>query len=548
MKSAAKNNVPQMNLLDKAIGYISPRTAARRLQARAQMAILGGYIGARRDRPATGGWQTPGGSPETDVIADLATLRDRCADLERNSPVGCAVINTNAEHVVGTGLVCNPQIDAKYLRLSPDAAEQWQADTRRRFRTWCASVDSDVERTLNFYAQQDLVLRSTLSRGDVFALTPRLQRNGRTRLAVQLVEADRVCNPGRRANTTTMTEGIEHDPATGEPVRCHITNHHPGDMRAGPLEWTPVDYRGSRTGRRNVLHIYKRLRPSLRRGVPMLAPVIEPIKQVTKYSEAELHAAVASAVIAVMLEMDGEAFNDLYDDDSKKLVIDRASKWSGEVETGQAINLMPGEKPHQTNFGRPNAQFDPFVTACFRQIGMAVGMPYEVLVMAYQSSYSAAKGALLMAWRGFMNRRDWLATQFCQPIYELWLADEVAEGRIAAPGFFADEVVRHAWCGTQWVGDGPGSLDPLKEAKAAEVRLGLGTTTLQAESQLHDGVDWETKHPQQVKEAQARRAAGLKVHGEKEPAPGAASPQPTPAPAPRPAREDTTDDDTDTED
>lgn len=529
--------LPGPNVVDRVIGYFSPREGARRMAARTQMALLGGYVGARRDRPATGGWKLPAGSPESDVISDLQELRDRCADLERNAPVGAAIINTNAEHVVGTGLACNPQIDAQYLRMTSEQADAWQADVRRRFRAWCSSPDCDVARTLNFYAQQDLVLRSTLSRGDVFALTPRLERNGRTRLAVQLIEADRVCNPNRRQNTATLTEGIEHDPVTGEPIRCHVASHHPGDLRAGALSWTPIDYRGTRTQRRNVLHIFKQLRPELRRGVPLLAPVIEPIKQVSKYSEAELHAAVASAVIAVILEMDGQAFADFYDPPSQQKIVDRADRWSGELETGQAINLMPGEKPHVANFGRPNAQFDPFVSACFRQIGMAVGMPYEVLVMAYQSSYSAAKGALLMAWRGFMNRRDWLATQYCQPIYELWLADEVSEGRVSAPGFFANDVMRAAWCGAQWVGDGPGSLDPLKDATAAEKRLAVGISTLQSESIAYDGVDWETKHRQQVKEAQQREAAGLTVHGARQAAPSA-MPGAQPAGRPNPAEPD----------
>ena len=168
---------------------------------------------------------------------------------------------------------------------------------------------------------------------------------------------------------------------------------------------------------------------------------------------------------------------------------------------------------------------------------MAVGLPYEVLTMRYQSSYSAAKGALLMAWRLFMNRRAWLASALCQPVYELWLADEVAEGRISAPGFFADDVVRHAWCGSQWVGDGPGSLDPLKDAKAAEARLDIGISTLQAESLAYDGQDWDSKHSQQVKEAAARRAAGLRVHGEVAVTPAAGAPGRAPARRAAPAED-----------
>lgn len=530
MKPSRPASAPQ-NLLDKAIAWFAPREAARRLQARQYLALSGGYTGARRDRAATAAWNAAAGSPSSDVIGDLPTLRARSRDLERNAPVATAVIGTTATHVVGTGLSCNPQVDAAFLGLSTEQAAEWQADTRRRWRTWCESADCDITRTQNFYGLQDLVLRTTLASGDAFTVTPRVARAGRpAQLALQIIEADRVCNPQGKSDSDTLTDGIEHDANTGEAVGYWVCNRHPGDITLGGAAraWTRVAARGDSTGRRNVLHHFKRLRPGLRRGVPILAPVIEPLKQLATYTDAELGAAVASGLFPLFATMDPTAFGDMFDEASQTALVDRASKWTGEIESMKVTNLLPGEKIESPNPGRPNSEFDPFVTACVRQIGMSVGIPYEVLVMHYQRTYSAARGALLMAWRFFMGWRDWLATSLCQPVYELWLADEVAAGRIAAPGFFADPVVRHAWCAAQWVGDGPGSIDPAKEVTAAEKRVALGISTLQAESILHDGVDWETKHAQAVKEAEARRAAGLAVPGD---APAAATVQ-TPAPDP----------------
>lgn len=515
-------------LLDRAIGYVAPRVAARRMVARQQLALLGGYQGARKDKATLSSWRTSGGSPESDVIADLPTLRERCADLERNAPVAASVIHNHEQHVVGTGVACNPQVDAEFLGLTPEQAAKWQKDAKRRWRAWAESSDCDLARKLNFYAIQALSLRSVLSQGDILVLTPRVARNGRERLALQLVEAARLCNPGGRANTDTLTDGVECSAETGEAVQYHICSHYPSDpLTRGQRTWQTVPARGARTGRRNALHLYRQLRPGLRRGVPLLAPVIEPIKQLSRYSEAELSAAVTSALMAVFLRMDPQAFADLFDEQGQTSYINRASDWSGELEGGKVVNLLPGEEPVTHNPGRPNAQFDAFTTSCMRQIGMAIGMPYEVLVMHFQSSYSAARGALLLAWRTFLGWRNFIATELCQPVYELWLADEVAEGRISAPGFFADEVVRAAWCGAQWVGDGPGSIDPEKEVRAARDRVALGISTLEAESLLHDGVDWETKHRQQIKEFAARREAGFSAAGATPPAPAlAAEPDP----------------------
>jgi len=246
--------------------------------------------------------------------------------------------------------------------------------------------------------------------------------------------------------------------------------------------------------------------------VPWIVPILEPLKQIGRWSDAELNAAVVSGVMATFVKMDPDAFQGLYDEDAQGAIINNASKWSGEMESGKAINLLPGESIESPTPGRPNPAFDPFWTAMVRQIGMALEMPFEVLVMHFQSSYSAARAALLMAWKAFRSKRDLLAKTLCQPVFELWLADEVAEGRINCPGFFSSDIIRAAWCAAIWTGDGPGSIDPTKEVTAAKLRVELGISTKQAESILHDGVDWRPKHEQRVKEINAEKADGIYVH------------------------------------
>lgn len=518
-----KRERAELNAIDRAIGWFAPRVAARRLVARQAIALAsgGGYNAARRDRASMATASLFGGSPETDVILDLPTLRARSREAERNHPVGAAAIGTTVSHSVGTGLSCNPRIDAAFLGLSEEQAKAWQDAARTRFLQWSGSKDCDLGRRQTFYEIQDLVLRAVLASGDTLVLTPLVQRRGDSlsRLALQTIEADRISNPGNGSNTDTLTEGVECDSVTGEAVAYHVTNRHPGDMRGGAVKWDRIEARGSRTGRLNALHVFKMLRPDLRRGVPILGPVLEPLRQVTKFAQTELDAAVNSALFALFAEMDPKAFEETFTEESQNKLVDRAAKWTGEIESCQLMNLLPGEKVTSPTPGRPNPEFDPFFRACVQQIGMAIGMPSEVLLMSYQASYSAARAALLMAWRMFMGWREFLRVNLCQPVYDLWLSEEVAAGRIFAPGFFSDPVVRAAWAGAQWVGDGPGSIDPEKEIGAAKGRVELGVSTLQAESQAFDGVDWEVKHQQTVREANARREAGLAVAGDAPPAP-----------------------------
>lgn len=505
-------NLTHQNLLDRVIAYVAPGVATRRVAERNQLAISGAYTGARVDKAQLSRWTPIAGSANADTVHDLRMLRSRSRDQMRNAPVALGALNTTVSHTVGTGLTYTPAIDADFLGLDDEQAEEWQDDVIRRWKAWAECTDCDAARQLDFYGLQELGFRSFLESGDAFVLTPMLQRNGKgPKLALQLVEADRVCNPAYASDSATVISGMEILPETGETIAVHIARRHPGDDNLGRAanQWDRMVVRGSSTGRRNVLHIFKPLRPGQVRGVPWIAPIMEPLKQLGRWSEAELNAAVVSGLMATFVTMDPEAYDTLYDEDSQGMIIDKALKWSGEMESGKAVNLLPGESVESPAPGRPNPAFDPFWTAMVRQIGMALEMPFEVLVMHFESSYSAARAALLMAYKSFRSKRDMLTKTLCQPVFELWLTDEVASGRINAPGFFADDIVRAAWCAAIWTGDGPGSIDPEKEVNAAQKRVDLGISTKQAESIAFDGIDWQQKHEQRVKEINAEKADGI---------------------------------------
>ncbi len=53
------------------------------------------------------------------------------------------------------------------------------------------------------------------------------------------------------------------------------------------------------------------------------------------------------------------------------------------------------------------------------------------------------------------------------------------------------------------------SLDPLKEAKADEVDMGLGVKTRRQICVERTGGDWKAKSEQQGREMEVRKAAGL---------------------------------------
>jgi hypothetical protein len=89
------------------------------------------------------------------------------------------------------------------------------------------------------------------------------------------------------------------------------------------------------------------------------------------------------------------------------------------------------------------------------------------------------------------------------------MTEAVARGRIAAPGFFADAVMREAWLGSVWEGPSRIQLDPQKEAVADQLDLAMGVTNRETIILERKGGSFETIHEQLVKEQRRRDEDGL---------------------------------------
>lgn len=518
-------------VLDKALAHVAPGLAANRLRARQRFEALaggaGGYTGGGHGRPLFN-WNPLGGSADADSLPDLPTLRARSRDLARNAPLAASAIKTVTTNVVGPGLVLQSQLDADVLGLDPGDAERLQDRIEAEWRLFSETVECDASRRSNFRALQGLVLRGALESGDIFALRRNFARAGSPyRIRVQLLEADRCSNPGRALDGPRLAGGVEKVPETGEPVAYHFSNRHPGErFFLGPSHWVRVPAFGPTTGAPLVLHCYQRLRYDQTRGVPILAPVMQALKQLDRYTDAEVWAAVLNAFFAIVTKTQGaEGLPPATGDGA---VTSAAERQPLSVEAGSIIDLDLNEDVVGFTPGRPNANFDQFVLSILRQIGAALGIPLEVLIKHFTSSYSAARAALLEAWKAYREYRAWLVDGFCNPVYAWFFAEAAASGRIEAPGFFTDPARRAAWLGARWVGPGPGQIQPKQETEAAVARVESGLSTLQEETAAISGGDWQRNHEQRREEARRRREDGLAPPPGAQSAPMIAAPEDDP--------------------
>lgn len=502
------------SLIDRMIEPFAPQRVANRLRARAQIQALQtvssngmgyGRHGASEKKKSLRGWISRGASPDEDIVENLDGLRERSRDLYMGSPLATGALKRIRTNVVGSGLMPDPQIDYRYLGMTQDQAEAWERTVMREWHLWAGTTACDAARNMTFGQLQSLTLMSCLMNGDVFAAMPVVERAGSPYdIRVQLIEGDRVCNPSTGlAQGKDVLEGVEVG-LFGEPEAYWIAKYHPGSLRHLNNKWTRIPAYGGETGRRNILHIYQDMeRVGQRRGIPLLAPVMEALKQLTRYTEAELMASVVAGMFTVFVKTDtGMEMPGMAIPPQDQVTQHDNDPTAYELGNGAIVSLAENESIEIADPKRPSTAFDGFVMALCRWIGGALEIPQELLVQHFTASYSASRAALLEAWKMFRMRRKWLVDQFCQPVYEEWLAEAVAKGRIDAPGFFNDPAVRAAWCAAQWYGPGQGQLNPLQEANAAKVRVEEGFSTRSREALEISGVPFE-----QVLEARWREEA-----------------------------------------
>ena len=493
-----------------------------------------GSHGASQTLNSLIGWIIDAGNAEDNIDLYSSTLRQRARDMYSGGGLARSGPQTMTQSVIGWGMHPKPEIDGDFLGLSEEEREVAEKTILREWKLWAENAMCDAERQKNFYDMQDLAFLSMLMSGDVFALFV-MKPNARTpyQTAIRLLEADRISSPDSSGYSVSretdsggrIIDGVEID-REGVVIRYHIASRSPvASNDSSELTWTAVDAYGKDTGYPNILHVMTYERPEQRRGIPFVASEIEAIKQFSRYMNAELAANVVSAMLTCFItsqEDDGKFGLEDAVNDEEKVTDDELQL---ELAPGAIYNLPPGKKVETVNPLRSNTQFENFVSTVITTIASSMGIPKEVLIKKYESNYTAARAALLDFWRSVRVYRRKFNSNFNQPIYEQWLSEAVAAGRITAPGFFDDPAIRQAWCGCQWMGASMGHVDPLKEANAATVRISNNITTQEQEAAEYNGNDWAANVRQRKREIsvarELRELAGERIDPDTQaPAPG----------------------------
>lgn len=462
--------------------------------------------GASFKKGSLAGWNPIKSSPQSDIDVNLKTLRARSADLVTSYPIASSAINTSRTNVIGAGLKISPKPKYKILNISAEKAEEWSQLVKEEFDLWAGSKHADLFKKNSWYDLQDIAYQCYLIDGDSFAVFKYREPNQAMpySLRIQLVEASRVSSPGQENffgfngliknhdNGNRIVNGIEID-SDGAVVAYWICNRYPYDpTNYQSAKWVRVEAFGKISGMPNMLQICHDDRPEQYRGVPYLAPVIEVLKQVGRYTEAELTSAIIKSFFTLFFQekiasVGGFPITEAMNQE------ERVSIGENDFNLGPgSLNVLPpGYEVATVDPGRSLSTYEAFSNTLIKQIGATLEQPYEVLTKAFNSSYSASRAALLQAWSAYKIRRIWFSRDFCQPCYEAWLTEAIALGRIEAPGFFDNPLIKKAWCNADWYGPVMGVLDPVKEVQASAMRVQCGISTREKESAEMTGTSFD---------------------------------------------------------
>jgi len=486
------------------------------------------YAGASLTKPVYKGWDWTGGSPDDDIIANLPIIRQRSRQLTMESPVINGLYKTLTTNVVGDGLRPEPTPDAEYFGWSPEYTKKWKSNVLRVIEPFMESTACDAYYRDNFYELTKLAFRAQLESGDCFVTMPRFERrNAPFNLKIQVIEADCCADP-------EGIERFEHEQLgndiyggveisqwgnvvgywfyTGHPLarrKPHSFNYN--DKRYP--RWIFIPAYGAETGLPNVLHLMESERPGQRRGIPLVAPVIEVALTLDRYMKAEAIAAQIQSLFTLMVKTENpEAMAGELESAG---VGESRDKYYDENELGLGSGLIqflrPGDDVTPVNPTRPTTSFEPFTKAQLQLMGPAVTLPYELLTQLYQASFSASEAANNVARGNFRARRACLVRDFCQPVYQAMFDEAVLRGMIEAPGYFDDPFLRKMYTRAKWNGPGMPHIDLGKSATNYEKLVGLGfTTASEATSELTGGNYYENVQ-ERGREIAAAKDAGMPI-------------------------------------
>jgi lambda family phage portal protein len=421
------------NILDKAVGFFSPKAELRRLQARAARDMLARAYDAAQTYPTSDWISASANSANGEIKAAQTKVRERARDLARNNPYAVRALNVIVANTVGTGIVAN--IKGRSKLQEKKLNDLW--------KLWAETTACDYSGRNNFYGLQALVLRTMAESGEGLSRKT-FDKDGPK---LQILESDYLVTD-KDDTATNLVQGVEFD-RNGKRVAYHLYVKHPGDNGSGSQT--------IRISAEDLDHVYRQDRPGQVRGISWAHAIIEPLKDLDDYQRATLVGRKVASCFGVFVRTNGQ---DIGLTDSQKRDKREAQM---QLTPGTVRYLDPGEDIQLASPPGVDGYTD-FVREQLRAVASGLGITYERLTGDFsQVNFSSGRMGD-MEFRRNVDFWRWniLVPQFCEPSFALFKRYAEIQG-ISTDGITVE-----------WVPPAHVMIDPAKEVAADKEAVKAG--------------------------------------------------------------------------
>ena len=448
------------------------------------------------------GQKYPGGMSSSSMITthNHFELRQRARNCMYDSPEARSLIESIVNTTVETGLRLKPIPDYSILGITPESAEEWAENVATKFHMWAKSKKSHRSRINNFYQNQRLYSLFQNRDNDAFVRFYYMRDWDQLNpLSIDFMDPNQI--RGYAATNTYMQlpsdDGITRD-AGGREICYKIWNY---DINGRYTE-TTIPAFGEKSGRIFMIHGYNPEYAGQGRGYPRMSHLIQEFQQLTNFKISVIQKAInQSSFIGAIENEEKDPSNPLIGRSVGPVsqygsTVDAGTISADDVSTEPRINytampeatitqpgsfvignLRRGDKIKYLQDTSPGQMYESFEKNVFSSISASMGWSIEVVRKQFSNNYSASRATLILIFREVQILQNEMNADFNDPIYEMWLSEEIAAGRVQAPGWY-DNNLRAAWLSCEWAGGTLPNIDPTKQAEADRLYVELGSQTL----------------------------------------------------------------------
>ena len=446
-------------------------------------------------------------------VPDFESLSGRSWQAYTESEIAQLIINNYMLWTIGSGLKFKAEPEKDILKISDKARNQFIKLTECRFNLYMDSKRATNTRHKTFHQLAYEAKKHAIIGGDCLIILDYGRPTDLNKsVSARIVDGFYLRTPLADHDIETgnyITNGVEIN-EYGEPVAYHVQLDDGNNVRVPAYTKTKT--------LQAFLVFGLDYRVDTYRGMPLLSVVLETIKKLDRYKEATVGSAEERAKVAFSVEHSNFSTGEnpiagikaqagigglgLLDPGDTRLTNDMLAKTAANIKytSGKQVYNMPIGATLKALDSKNDLYFTDFYSTNFEILCATIGIPPEVALNKYTSSFSSSRGAI-KNWEHkvfFDRRKD--SIEIYQPFYNYWLEMEIYNNRVNAPGYVIskkidDFYIVESYQKARFIGSQMASIDPLKEVQAARAKLGDQTTPLttyeRATEALNEG-DFET--------------------------------------------------------